>query len=260
MRDETTLMARLASAGLAVHDLREVLTRHKTKVWKTRSVAGLHGIVFHHAAGDGSFQSVARYHVGPNHISTDGLPSISYTMGIDTDGSVCLFNDLNQRTYSHGSKAHPGDENSEFLGILVRGNLWSPGNPEGHDPTPAQMESVKRVTAFFMKDPDWLIPAWDVYGHYHFGKRLCPGAAVESYIEYVRSTATAPRIPVWYRNTTKNRQEALRRLGLYKGNIDGIWGRKSDAALRTFESLNGLNINGIWDGLDEVAIAKALLG
>ena len=256
-RKEETLLATGSEFGLRVVDLRGKLPVHQSKKWGTRPVAGIKGIVFHHGATDASFAGVSNYHVGPNHISQSGLPSISYSLGIDVDGAVSILNDFNCRTYSHGSRKHPGDENSDFLGILVRGNLWSQWNPEGHDPTPEQMKAAYALFDWFQKY--WGIDAWGIFGHYHFGKAACPGAAVQSVVEEIRASVEGPKLPTWHGfNPAKNRQEALQRLGLYKGRIDGIWGRLSNAALLQFEAKFNLNVNGQWDSVDEATMVAVL--
>jgi peptidoglycan hydrolase-like protein with peptidoglycan-binding domain len=42
-------------------------------------------------------------------------------------------------------------------------------------------------------------------------------------------------------------QARLSELGLYKGSIDGIWGKGSQAALRAFKEQNSLSSPGKWD-------------
>ena len=40
-------------------------------------------------------------------------------------------------------------------------------------------------------------------------------------------------------------QEKLRSVGIYQGNIDGVWGPETQDAVRTFQQRNGLRANGM---------------
>jgi len=259
LRSESELMQGLKAAELPVTDLRHRLPRHESRAWGKRDPAGIQGVVYHHAASTGTFEAVANYHIKPNHISSRGLPSISYTMGIDTDGTIALFNDFVWRTYSQGYSKRPGDENAEFMAVLIRGNLWSPHNPNGHDPTEKQLFSAAALY-------DWLHRNWGLhpsmlFGHYHFGKALCPGSAVKRLIETIRGDVVEPTptmLPEKQINLVADRQIKLKTLGHYSGNIDGIWGPQSDSALRAFQAESGLYVDGIWGRNTEAAMKAAL--
>ena len=100
------LIEHLRFQGVRVEDLRGQLPTHKSKRFK-RKKGTLEGIAFHHSAtktGDRSTVfSIARYHVGANHISSSGCPGINYTMGIGESGTVFIFHDIEVKTWSHGN-------------------------------------------------------------------------------------------------------------------------------------------------------------
>lgn len=61
--------------------------------------------------------------------------------------------------------------------------------------------------------------------------------------------------------TTKQKQWQLYYLGYYSGKIDGIFGAKSKAATKAFQSNNGLTANGIFDSETEdksIEVIKAI--
>jgi len=78
-----------------VADGRKTLAHHATKRWSRRDPATIKGIVFHqsleeHASAAGN----SKYHVGPNHISADGLPGLAYCGFIEKSGQLYLANDV----------------------------------------------------------------------------------------------------------------------------------------------------------------------
>ena len=50
-------------------------------------------------------------------------------------------------------------------------------------------------------------------------------------------------------------QERLREEGFYSGNIDGIWGLSSRAALQAFKAQSGLPANDVWDAVTEARLS-----
>ena len=97
----------------------------------------------------------------------------------------------------------------------------------------------------------------DLYGHYHFGKPACLGSTLQSVIEAVRASAKKAEYDL---TTVKGRQEALKSLAYYTGIVDGLWGPSSKGALISFQSDFNLTADGIWGGITEVEIIKALKG
>lgn len=58
--------------------------------------------------------------------------------------------------------------------------------------------------------------------------------------------------------TTKQKQNLLAYLGYYKGNIDGDWGKQSQAATVNFQKATGLNPDGIFGEKTEARIKQAV--
>jgi len=243
------LILALRDEGLAVLDLRGQLPKHKTKTFKMRAPETLKGIVFHHTAMDGrgltTVEKVAKYHVGPNHVSKTGAPGILYSACIIGDGRVTINHDIEVATWSQGYKERPGDENQEFLAVLVLGNFNSASNPTGEHPTFEQLRSV--ISIFSAVKELWGWDDNDIYGHFDFGKPACPGDTLETIIRSIRSNAPSPSLPTIFDvSTKKGRQESLKELGYYTGRIDGLWGANSKAALVAFQRSVNLIADGLW--------------
>lgn len=240
-------------------DGRLVLPRHnKTKVWKTRDPAKIQGVVFHQSLEEtGLAEPNARYHVGPNHISADGLPGLSYTLFAERTGRLVLANDIESITWSQGDAAKPGDENAMYLSLCFGGNF----SGQGYKGTQAAtVEQRKIATDFWQFAKDlWGWNNNQLFGHYDFGKPACPGAELTAMIEVVRGKKDWST-PKFNLVGSLGRQEAMRELGYYKGPTDGIWGPQSKLALVDFQRDTGLATDGVWGQNVTLAVLTALDG
>lgn len=239
---------KLLSSGL-VEDLRFFLPVHRRKSWKSRDPYALRGVVLHQSLEErGEAEGVAKYHVGPNHISKTGLPGMSYTLFIEKDGRVILANSIEDKTYSQGY-LDPNwvDENAAYIGVCIGGNFSGPGYVGSQRPTYEQMESVRKLWDL-CKD-FWGWSGAGLFGHYHLGKPACPGNELMEYIESQRPISFATAI---------EKQRALLKLGHYREKLDNIWGPKSKAALVEFQRAMGLSPDGVWGPLTSEAMQGRL--
>lgn len=226
----------------------ETLPVHPTKKWEKRDPTKLKGAVVHQSLENyGSAAGNAKYHVGPNHISETGLPGLSYTLFIEKSGRVILANSVDCKTYSQGYGGRPGDENEEFLSICVGGNFSAPGYVGTQKPTQNQLDALANTWHHLKKIWPWTDE--NLFGHYHFGKPTCPGNDLTDFIESIR--------PVTF-TTQIERQKALAKLGFYKGDVDGMWGPVSKAALVEFQKSVGLISDGVWGDKTSMAVKEAL--
>lgn len=95
-----------------LHDLTGVLPRSRDP--ETRDVEGVDTIVLHCTAMPGwNVWRTARYHTGPNHISAEGCPTISYAYFVEPDGILyrCLPHDV--RGW------HAGPWNDRAIGVCL---------------------------------------------------------------------------------------------------------------------------------------------
>lgn len=167
-------------------DGRATLPRHPKKKWSYRNPYLIKGMCFHQSMENyGIASGNAKYDVGPNHISEDGLPSLSYTIFVEKSGKSILVNNVEDKTWSQGcvDKVHL-DENALFLAVCFGGNFSGEGYVGTQEPTPEQIATAKKLW-----DGAKAIWGWDehaLYGHYNFGKPACPGDVLKSFIESVQ--------------------------------------------------------------------------
>lgn len=226
-----------------VIDYRRSLPRHDVRTWRKRQLSDLRGLVWHQSLSSASAAAVARYHVGPNHISQSGLPAISYTFFVDRAGDVLLCNDLEDITYSQGDRTKPGDENRIYLAACFGGNFDAPGYDGSDYVQPKQMLAGLKLWLACQETFGWTDDC--LHGHYHFGKAACPGTTLAILIEEIRAVA-ALASKRYDLDTFEGRQGALQLLGHYTGIVDGIWGMRSREALIAYQRDVGLTVDGIW--------------
>lgn len=240
-----------------IEDLRSSLPKNPKHAWGKRDVSKIKGVVFHQALGWSSVEDVAKYHTGPqSHLKAGGVHSISYTFAIRRNGSICLCNDLDQRVWSQGYAPRPGDENAEFMSVLFEGMFKAPGfeDPKAGEPTLEQLKSGIQLWES-LRDI-WGLDNSSLYGHYHFGKPACPGYTIQQLIETVRSDKQYTPITVDL-STPKSKQKALSLAG-YDIVVDGLWGSKSKATLKKFQSDHGVSETAVWNSETEAKIVEVL--
>lgn len=192
--------------------------------YKKRKLKKIKKIVFHCDDWDKDLWETAYYDVTPNpdhHISTKGCPGFTYHYFVEKVGTVFYCEDINKITW------HAGNHNGKSIGICMRYNATGNSNPPPEEQLLAAQELMTRLCLDLGIDPD------NIYGHrelYGTGykivngvkklKKTCPGMLVSmSKTRYIVSMSV---------------QQVLAGLGHYAGTIDGIFGRKSEAALRKY--------------------------
>jgi hypothetical protein len=244
-----------------IEDLRDTLATNPDHQWKKRDPKDIRGIVFHQELGWSSVEDVAKYHTGPkSHLRQGGVHSISYTFAIRRDGSLCLCNDLENKTWSQGMRGNDIDENAAFLGIMFEGMFRGEGvtSAKAGEPTLAQ---IKTGIQFWETMRDFYkLPNECLYGHYHWGKPACPGNTLQTLIESIRADEDVYRTPEpedLAFTTPKSRQAGLHALG-YSIGVDGIWGNGSKSTLKKFQADQGIGADGLWGPTTEKTLEKAL--
>lgn len=223
--------------------------------WNVREVEVLKGMVWHQELGWGSVEGVAAYHTGPDsHLHEGGVESIAYTFAIRRDGQIVLCNDFDKAVWSQGFKGRPGDENAEFMSVMFEGMFKGPdfNDPSAGEPNHEQILSA--LLLWRLCKEQWRWRTDDLYGHFHFGKPACPGSTLQAIIEAVRANSEKPK---WHLGTAAGRQRALKDIGFYSGEVDGVWGPMSRGALIRFQESKGLVPDGIWGPRTEAAIIGA---
>jgi len=260
---ETRLLDQLEGAARSLNmksplDCRGMLATNPNakKKWRKRDPEALQGLVWHQELGWGSIEAVAKYHTGKNsHLLEGGVESIAYSLAIRRNGQIVLCNDLKKTTWSQGYKGRTGDENAEFLSVMFEGMF------RGHEVTdskagePNDRQMLSGLILWQVCRSLWNWKEGALYGHFLFGKPSCPGTSLQTVIDAVRTHAPKPKMKF---DTSKKRQQALKKLGYNPGSIDGKWGPRSRGALVRFQEDHGLAADGVWGPRTEAAISAAL--
>ena len=254
----TTYEELLLKSPLVV-DMRGELPTHKTKTWPTRDVSKLLGVVYHQSLDNyGTAHGNAKYHVGPNHLSSAGLPGLSYTFFADRElGKLVLANSLESAPYSQGDAKSSGDENALYLSVCFGGNFPGPGYdpPESMTLTSGQEWAATVGWTFFKKV--FGFKDNQLFGHYHFGKPACPGYELTEIIEGIRKQYSGHPDERSFKSVN-SRQSALRELGYYRGPSHNMWTTECRYALQRFQKSSALTSDGVWGPMTEARIIEAL--
>ena len=216
----------------------ETLPWHENRRWSKRKLTDIDKIIIHQELSEGDIASVNAYHIRPNHISDRGCPHFCYHYGIEDNGDIIQANELKDITW------HTSGQNVNGIGIMVAGYFKGPGFEDGTTgPNFKQMPAVEELVDYLLAS--FKFSKQQIYGHYHFGKRACPGYALEKWIEEQRNTFTVNGQPVNIERNTKELQKLLKESGFYKAKIDGIHGLRTAKAVRQFQKSAGLDPDGI---------------
>ena len=240
----------VAARGVKILDLREKLVTHPTKRFAQRNPKKIRGMCIHHSAGrSGGIERLlghAEYHTGPSHISETGAPGICYTLGIIDDGTLCILNPLENVTWSQGT----AQGNIDMMAVELVGNFKSETNPDGIEPTP---EQINTVIALYLTCLKLWGTRFQIAGHYHYTKPACPGDTMMAVIEAIRSHARIAEVSSVY-----DIQQALKDLGYPVGEVDGLYGQLTRAAVSAFQDDSGLYRDGIAGPITCALLLKAL--
>lgn len=208
-------------------DVSAQLPRHATKKHKTRKLTDIKRIVVHTTDWVVTPQDLAKYDIGPNHISSSGCPGITYHEMITEAG--ILFKTLPHEEISW----HAGIWNPGSLAIALVYRCTGPDGKDTYAPFPQALQTLQcRAGDIFLElglTPDNLVGHRELKGTGWFwskgSKRLrktCPGLKVD--LDLLRT------------NCAKYMQCRLLMAKLYDGKIDGDFGPKSRAALKAYVS------------------------
>ena len=242
-------MNALSHAGLQVVDYRGRLPEHASKRYQTRDVGRLVGVCWHHSAGsrttEPAWEEMARYHVGPSHLSSTGAPGIAYTFGVDGAGRVYVFWDLETLTWSQkgGNVTHVG-------GVCLV-SFKSVANAYGTQPTAAQRWAVRRVSLVTREVLGSTSRLWAAV-HSDFRTTGCPGDNLRELVRFQLRSDARPY------GSIVRRQQALVDVG-HPVRVDGVWGPSSRRALEGFQAEAGLVVDGLWGPMTEAAVGARVV-
>lgn len=224
----------------------------KHGAWKRRELSRVCGVVLHQTGGGDDLDALHRYHAGPNHISSTGMPSIAYTWFVNKAGEVFLCNDLEDVTWSQGTRAMPGDENVFYMSVCF-GGAFKPWPKSSADPTDAQMGAADCLWRALKAELS--LTDMGLFGHYHFGKPACPGDRLREFIETTRGLA---RVVPFDLSRPAERQRALNDVMRETLKVDGLIGPATRRVLAQFQQRYRLPLTGDFDQLTLTVLHRAL--
>ncbi len=156
---------------LWIRDLRTVLPRHPSRRYNRRSLEQIEQIVIHHSAGPSSQtpRDIADYHIGPNHISNQGIPGIAYHFMIDRKAQVFQVNDLETISW------HVSGQNTRSIGVCFI------GHHDEWEPTEKQMLQLLQLIRYLNRT---LGRQLQIAGHRDYANKTCPGKYID--VDWVR--------------------------------------------------------------------------
>lgn len=83
-------------------------------------------------------------------------------------------------------------------------------------------------------------------------------AAYKNYTKVLAGAVTSEGVPDGGNSTVKQYQKDLKRLGFYAGDVDGIAGAKTKAAVKAFQKANGLVADGVYGKMTDEAVDRAI--
>jgi N-acetylmuramoyl-L-alanine amidase len=228
-------------------DMVAKLPWHANRTWGARPRSSINRIIVHQALCEGTIEGINRYHTTPdmnNHLSLRGAPHFAYHYGIRLDGAEGEIVQANKLTHVTW---HTKGQNKVGVGVMLEGNFMAPGNDLAglaDGPTEKQLASLEWLVGHL--EDILKIDPHDVYGHYHFGKAVCPGYKIVDWIENHRRKLPPVAAPgVGAVKTVTELQVALTELGYKPGPADGVFGRGTKTALLAFQADQGLTVDGI---------------
>lgn len=272
MRTTEGLIKSIEAQGVKVVDRRGDFDPHPTARYARRELDQIVFVTWHHTAGptinEDAPERVWNYH------RNNPLPSGSEREGAAYWACLCegsdgtdlhVFHDATVATWSQGYAQEPGDENMRGLGIVVAGSYVGPHNPDGTKASAHLLDTVRKITTGvmrWMQVASWIdnggerFPAHRITGHFDYGKAACPGAQIEQLVRQMRGEGTSAPYTL---TTWRNRQAALEKVGIDPGTIDGIYGRKTGAAIRELTTAAGLYPTNRWGRGARGALIESML-
>jgi hypothetical protein len=210
---------------LNIIDVSLTLPRHPTKRSKWRKKSDIKRVVIHTTDINSNPWALARYDIGPNHISLTGCPCITYANIIMDSGLV--YRTLAAQEVSW----HVGMWNFSSLGVAL---MYKCSDDKGVDSFGPTQEALNSLYALVAKqclelklEPDCVVGHRELeytgFKWINLRKsylKSCPGWKVD--MDSVRFLVTLEM------------QSLLKRQGFYRGKIDGDFGPLSKAALAAY--------------------------
>jgi len=145
-----------------IKDVRRKLPVHPDRKYNRRILSTIEQVIIHHSTGPTTQtpSSIAQYHVGPNHISNEGIPGIAYHYIIDREANVFHTQDLENISW------HVSGQNTRSIGICFIGDY------DELEPTEMQILQLLRLIQYLNRR---LGRRLQIAGHRDYSTKTCPG-------------------------------------------------------------------------------------
>lgn len=166
-------------------DGRQGFPRHASRRWGRRSILSLRHLCGHYTGNLSSFLADARFHVYSSYLTRGGAPAIAYTIGVERNGDIRVFNDWHDITWHCD-----GGKNTSTLGIVFLG--------DARGPTTAQKRALKwlipalRNGTFKVGRETWPRMNLPLTSHRHITSTSCPGDKGERFFRSLGRFDTNP--------------------------------------------------------------------
>jgi hypothetical protein len=214
----------LWNSGPNVRNFEPFAKVHSTKLPKIRQLSDIERIVIHCTVADNwTTEQLIDYDLGPNHISSTGLPVASYSDIIFKGGNIDHVVDYTKETW------HVGNWNYTSLGIAL---MFDPGPNDQKKPSDkmysAMIHHVSLLAMGLNFTPDKVVghrelkdTGWIIKDGKKQLRKTCPGLSID--LDIVRQDVA------FYM------QAMLKSWGFYDDKIDGLFGPKSKLALLNYK-------------------------
>jgi N-acetyl-anhydromuramyl-L-alanine amidase AmpD len=222
---------------MEIKDLVPVLPVHPTKKPKVRKLSTIKKIVVHTTDWNIEPLELAKYDIGPNHIDSTGCPTATYHYYISKTGEVSRLVPEEFITW------HAAMHNGNSLAICLAYKT-DPAFESGKTkiasldklPTAEMLSSLSRLLVHLCKE--FKISPKEIWGHREL---LGTGFIISKGHKQLRKTCPGMSIDLdlLRKDTILVIQSEMASLGLYSGNIDGLWGPKSEASFQELLNYKG---------------------
>ncbi|SDH88260.1 peptidoglycan recognition protein family protein [Alteribacillus bidgolensis] len=213
--------------------------QHPVKTYKTRSLSAVDHLILHHSGvSSGTPESYAQYHV-----HTNNWPGIGYHYVIQSDGTVYKCQKLTTISY------HTGNFNTKTVGICLSGDFSHSIPPKPQ--LSAAYELVRQLMLTLKITENNVLGHRECKGH---ETNICPGFSMTSFRSNIsplskRNVSKKRNRPLLKRGNTglyvQELQNRLKANNVSTGEIDGIFGPRTEQAVRTFQKRKNLQVDGI---------------
>jgi len=205
-------------------DIAADLAVHGSKTYTLRKLSAIKRIVVHTTDWDTSPQRLAKYDIGPNHISKTGCPAITYHEIVMKDGVVYKTLPYEQVSW------HVGPWNGSSLGVALMFRVSDDKGKDSYAPDLNQLKALQTRLGQLCMDlgltPDCVVghrelkgTGWFMFKGSRRLRKTCPGLQVD--LDQLRT------------NVALYMQIMLKTLG-WELELDGVFGPKSRAAFAAY--------------------------